>query len=211
MSAVEELISIGSGPISAFPAVVRFDSSDMNASFENELQQLLLLKNGFYAFESALHVLPSSPEESVMTLRRWNSRDLWSFEYGELARNAYFFAEDAFGNQFCFWHGNVCAFDAETAEIKPIAPTIEAWAERVLRDYSLLTGYPLLHEWQLRNGTLPSATRLMPKIPFVLGGNYSVENIYALSAARSMRTRGNLARQLKDLPDGTQIDFRVVD
>jgi hypothetical protein len=75
----------------------------------------------------------------------------------------------------------------------------------------MLTGYSLLHEWQMRHGAIPAGTRLMPKIPFVLGGQYALDNLYVLSSVSAMKSRGNLARQIKDLPDGSQVQFRVIE
>jgi hypothetical protein len=69
----------------------------------------------------------------------------------------------------------------------------------------------LLHLWQEKNGALPIGARFMPKLPFVLGGKYSLDNLYALSAVSGMRSRGNLARQLKEVPDGARVEFRVVE
>jgi len=57
---------------------------------------------------------------------------------------------------------------------------------------------------------LAMGSRLMPKIPFVLGGRYRVENLYSLGSASAMKSRGNLARQFKDLPDGAQVRFEVI-
>jgi hypothetical protein len=51
----------------------------------------------------------------------------------------------------------------------------------------------------------------MPKIPFVLGGKYSLDNLYALAAVSGMKTRGNIARQIKDLPDGSRVEFRIIE
>jgi hypothetical protein len=67
-----------------------------------------------------------------------------------------------------------------------------------------------MHDWQVENGAIPQGKRLMPKIPFVLGGKYSLDNIYALDSVSAMKSRGNLALQLRDLPDGTKVEFRVV-
>src|SRR5881394_4570455 len=58
-------------------------------------------KNGFYAFESALHVFPIGSKEGVMDLETWNLPDTWRNTYGGLADGYLFFGEDTFGNQFC--------------------------------------------------------------------------------------------------------------
>lgn len=51
--------------------------------------------------------------------------------------------------------------------------------------------------------------RLVPKTPFVLGGGYNLDNLYALEASESMRYRGSIATQLRDLPDGAAVQLRV--
>jgi hypothetical protein len=149
--------------------------------------------------------------ENEITLSRWNSYELWRFEYEELAEGALFFAEDALGDQFCIYGGNICSFTAETGDIKPLAESLEGWAERILKDYRVLTGYPVLHLWQEKNGPLPVGSRLMTKLPFVLGGKCVLDNLYALSAVSGMRSRGNIARQIRDVPNGSHVRFRLVD
>jgi hypothetical protein len=66
------------------------------------LNELLQSRNGFYAFESALHVLPrlERPDPATMDFGRWNDGALWRGEYGGLADGLTFFAEDLFGGQF---------------------------------------------------------------------------------------------------------------
>ena len=50
----------------------------------------------------------------------------------------------------------------------------------------------------------------MPKMPFVTGGEYAIQNLAAIEASRGMRFRGDLAVQIRDLPDGAQIRYSVV-
>jgi hypothetical protein len=176
-----------------------------------DLLELLRLRNGFYAFEGALHVLPWGQPSGVMNLEAWNSRDLWTHEYGGLAEGLFFFAEDAFGNQFCLREGGVCSFDAETGETESLGRSVEDWAHRVLSEYELLTGFPLFHDWQVEHGRVPSGSRLVPIVPFVLGGEYSLPNLRVAGAVSAMRSCGNLARQILDLPDGTRVEFKLVE
>jgi hypothetical protein len=176
-----------------------------------ELGPLLTLKNGFYAFESALHVLPFRPTSGERGLEEWNSFHGWRADYQGLANDGVFFAEDVFGVQFCLVKGAVATFDPETGEKVTIAPNLVDWARRVLGDYEELTGYPLAHEWQIRNGPLPRGQRLVPKTPFVLGGEFTTENVFLLDAERAMHARAAIAMQIRDLPDGTDIVLKVVD
>jgi hypothetical protein len=146
-----------------------------------------------------------------MGLEEWNATDLWRYEYEDLAEGLFFFAEDAFGNQFCLREDGVCSFDVETGECQLIGRSVEDWAHGVLSDYELLTGYPLFHERQVSYGRVPAGSRLLPVVPFVLGGEYSLANLRVAGAVSGMRSRGNLARQIRDLPDGAQIEFKVID
>jgi hypothetical protein len=119
-----------------------------------------------------------------------------------------FFAEDVLGAQFCVLDGAVMSFDPETGDKSFIAPSVLAWARRILHEGDVLTGYPLAHEWQTRNGPIKPRARLIPKTPFVLGGDFTIENLFLLEAAQAMRSRANLAIQIRDLPDGTNVAFK---
>jgi len=141
---------------------------------------------------------------------RWNSPGLWRFEYQSLTDGCFFFAEDVFGGQFCIADGEVHTFDPETAVKESIADSIEGWAAELLARYRVLTGHPLAREWQARNGAIPAFKRLVPKQPFVCGGEFEVENLYAADAVEAMRFRGHLASEIKDLPDGAAIRWKVV-
>ena len=211
MDSIEKLLSVGGDSLSRQPAAVNSSDFDRFGLLGAELANFLSHKNGFYAFESALHVFPAASFENELTLSRWNAFDLWRHEYGDLAENIFFFAEDVFGDQFCLHENQTCSFDAETGELKPLCSTFEEWSKQILEEYEVLTGYPLSHDWQIRHGALPSGKRLMPKIPFVLGGEYAVDNLYALASVSGMKSRGNLARQIRNLPDGTQIEFGIVE
>jgi hypothetical protein len=175
----------------------------------DELAQVLEERNGFYAFESALHVFPVGATERQPGLEGWNSRSLWRDAYGDLAEGCFFFAEDVFGGQFCFRDDAVFAFDPETGAQELMASTLEEWAEALLADYDVLTGFPLAHEWQVEHGLLEQGARLVPLTLFVLGGEFSVENLRVMGAAEGMRARGPLAVQLRYVPDGVRVSLET--
>ncbi len=176
---------------------------------EAELSKLLALRNGFFAFESALHVFPNGSGVAGWSLEDWNAGPAWKDAYGGSADGALFFAEDAFGGQFAIKDGAIARFDPETAEYEQMAERLDGWCRVVLDDFDSQTGYPMIAEWQRTHGPIGLRERLVPKTPFVLGGDYLIDNLVALDAAEGMRLRGELARQLKDLPDGTQIVYGV--
>ncbi|MCV2883591.1 hypothetical protein OE749_02615 [Aestuariibacter sp. AA17] len=51
----------------------------------------------------------------------------------------------------------------------------------------------------------------MPKTPFVCGGRFELDNLIAINAVSGMKSRANLARQIIDLPDGAQIEFKIIE
>ena len=204
MTNMEKLLSIGSEPLVSTPPD---DTAVVNDfPLRSELLSMLQHKNGFYAFESALHVFPLTSEPvSGANLAEWNSDSLWRSDYGDLAAGLLFFAEDIFQDQFCISSSGVLRFNAETGGTKPFANSIENWAEIVLRDSDQATGWAFAKTWQAEHGPVAPGKRLMPKIPFFLGGAYSIDNLWAGDAVDGMRFKADLAIQTKSLPDGAQV------
>src|SRR5262245_2398832 len=117
MTRTEKLISISSEALGAkVEAIPEFLG---NYALGPELFQLLAARNGFYAFEHSLHVVPlRSDITGTMTLEDWNSDTLWRNAYGGLADGLLFFAEDIFGDQFCLsaTQAGILRFSVETGE-----------------------------------------------------------------------------------------------
>jgi len=209
-TSIEQLTKLGSEPLSL--ALVAFED-DMQISDKcniKALQSMLSLKNGFYAFESALHVFPAASTLTELGLSEWNASSLWRYAYNGQADGAIFFAEDIFGVQFAIRGEAVFTFDPEVGEFEFFANSLEDWAEQLLQSYKLLTGFPLAHEWQIYHGKIPSSHRLLPKFPFCLGGEFKVENLYLLNSTKGMLLRAEIAMQLKDSPDGTSVKLKIV-
>jgi hypothetical protein len=211
MSALDQFLQISSRPLIEAPIADGLPLLEPFGALGAELYELLSLRNGFYAFESALHVFPSGQADGVLDLATWNAESTWRREFGDLAKGCLFFAEDAFGFQFCLAHDQVCSFDSETGQVATMARSVEEWSAKLLADFRVLTGQPLAHEWQVAHGPLASGKRLAPRTPFVLGGDFIVANLYAASQVELMRFRGHLASKLKDLPDGAQVKLTVTD
>ncbi len=208
MDNLKKLISIGSPALLSQIAMLE---NHRAMPWLEKITDLLTLKNGFYAFESALHVFPLGKLEGVMDLEQWNSSDLWRFEYKGSTDTLLFFAEDAFGYQFCASKDGISMFNPEYASLEHIADDIEEWARAVLDDYDELTAYPFARDWQKVNGPLRVGRRLTFKIPLVAGGTTEMSNVGDIDAVEVMRFRGYLWDQIKDLPPGTKFELEIVD
>ncbi|EKR62724.1 hypothetical protein LEP1GSC036_2308 [Leptospira weilii str. 2006001853] len=217
MSELSNLIQISSKDIG-----IAFDKNKIQESFISlsksqkalkEIIEILNYRNGFMAFESALHFFHFSEEQKQdYNIIWWNNPEVWKSAYQNDKINSCFcFAEDAFGNQFCFEDDVIYSLDAETGEFEFIADSIENWAEQILSDYEFFTGYSLIHNWQQENGAIPFGYRLIPKIPFCLGGEYSLDNLHAIELVKAMNWRGEIFNQIKDLPEGSQINFSIIE
>lgn len=206
-----KLLSNSSNAIDDISPPTELDIWSLGGALGVELLSMLEQKNGFYALEGALHVFPAKSVGDETGLEDWNASDFWRSAYEEMVEGCLFFAQDIFGGQFCIREGAVCTFDPETGEIEYLADNLDGWAEAIMSDYNLLTGYPLAHSWQLEHGAIESGMRLAPKIPFVLGGEFSVDNLYMADASKSLISRAEIAKQIRDLPDGAEITINLKD
>jgi hypothetical protein len=209
-TSLEMLLRIAGPPVGG-----AIHDQDCLASWGNiggELARLLSDRNGFYAFESALLLRPlTSSPEGVLGISEWNQPKSWRFAYDGLGDGLLFFAEDVFGGQFCISRDGVVSFDPETGETELLATTLDGWAEELLADYEILTGQPLAHAWQASHGRLVLEQRLVPKTPFVLGGEFGLSNLRVGNSVTEMLARAHIAVQIRDLPEGATIRLTVVD
>lgn len=207
---LKKLVSISSEALCDDAPQVPERLLSLSGILGEQLIELLKNKNGFYAFESALHVLPAGCKDSCINIEEWNDDSSWRKEYGDLVQGYLFFAEDIFGVQFALCNRGVRKFNPEFGEFEDFVSNLEEWAAKILEDYNYETGYQFAHDWQLQNGPLPTGKRLLPKIPFVLGGAYEVENLYAADPLKGMMFRADIWRQIRDLPDGSQVKLKVI-
>lgn len=213
-NSLELLVAIAGPPLSqpiALESVATLVAKGgISSRLGHELASLLSSTNGFFAFESALHVFPCGRRTEGYELAQWNDHALWRSTYADPPPGI-FFAEDIFGEQFTLCNDAIYRFDPETGESVEHTPTLEAWAEHIMGHYEDETGYPLAHAWQLRHGALPVHCRLVPGNPFVLGGTYDVDNLLALDAAQGIRLRAEIANQIRNLPDGATVRLQITD
>ena len=183
----------------------KFDATFALHDVSRAFFEMLCSGNGFVAFESALTVFPFGDADSEVELTAWNDRRGWMSGYSAIDSQDIFFGQDVFGNQFVLNAQGIRTFDPETGEFEALSASLKEWAGLILDDYDYMTGYPVAHAWQSKHGKLNLGEVLCPKIPFVLGGEYHIDNLFVTSATRSMRLRSDLAKQLANAPDGTSV------
>jgi len=203
-----KLIEIGSPQIATLEEGAGLSAAELLEGSPG-LAELYASKDGFYAFESSLHVFPCCSENAAVSLVTWNAEGSWRSEYADMAAGLIFFGEDIFGDQFCFKDRRIHVFHSETGEVEFMAEDLETWAQVILDGYPFWTGYPLAHDWQALHGPLKRGHRLSPKIPFVMGGDYKVDFLYSIPSIEAMRFRASMAMQIRNLPDGSKVKLIV--
>ena len=109
--------------------------------------------------------------------------------------------------------GQIQWLDTGAGEVQSVAGS-QTEFEALLddpRESARLLLASVVQEFERRHGPFPPGTCLgFTKLP-ALGGAYSIENRYRLSAAEHFGVTGDLHRQLRDLPDGAKVQIRVVE
>lgn len=201
-----QLLALASGSIA--PAEVARASVDRLPKAARALAPLLLERNGFYAFDDALHLLALGATDEIDCLA-WNLQP-WRREYSRAIKDVFFFAEDAFANQYGVENQDIIRLDPETGAIDKLGNGLEAWAAAILDDSRWLTGWPMVHQWVAANGPIPRGMRLTPTIPFVLGGEYAISNLHMAPVSESVGMRADFYRQTKHLRDGDRVKIQVI-
>jgi len=156
--------------------------------------------NGGYFFNSALHLYGFYTENNhdIKYVNR-----LLLHEYESNFEGLYSFGEDIFGNQFCFSAKGVFFFNIETGEKEFLCLTFEEWLCMLENETDYFTGQIF------SNIIINHKLRLCPKIPFVTGGEYKRENLYSLDFPDYIFTNANIARQIYNFPDGTDVTINI--
>lgn len=208
-TALHKLVEIGSEPLAEGSPTFEITYSDWAPSLSKEVAGLLSLKNGFYAFASALHVLSVQSEAGVTGIVDWNLAESWKQSYAGLADKIFCFAQDIFGNQFALYKQQVVIFNCETGELGNFAQSLEDWASKVLLDYNFVTGHDFARSWQSANRPLKRGERLFPVKPFIIGGDYSIDNLKPLNDIEGLRFFGHFCTETHRLPDGSFVSLSV--
>lgn len=103
--------------------------------------------------------------------------------------------------------GAVHFLDVNGAQLSRIADTVQGFEEK-LADPAFIDDYlgPRLVEALRRRGKLLAAQRVYSfRVPLALGGEVTVENVDVVDLAVHMSLTGQIAHQLKDVPDGAPV------
>jgi hypothetical protein len=109
--------------------------------------------------------------------------------------------------------GSYWRLSPEECECKKVAANREE-LDALSRDQQFLADWymsRLADEARSRFGELAEGRKYCLKIPGVLGGEYRGENLATAPLVDLVRMSGDVAKQIRDLPDGAKVRFKFVD
>lgn len=180
-----------------------------DSSAENICDELITLYtdlNGFVGFEGALLCFPSNLELNI-SLKYMNDLNPWKYVYCRDVQETFFFSADIFGHLFGVLRGGIMKFNPETGIIEKHSESIEEWASVIISNYDYETGWSLARDWQKENGPLNIEERLLPKVPFSIGGEYEISNLTVVKLNEAMKQYSNLFIQVKSAKKGESISI----
>lgn len=157
-----------------------------------------------YMFGRALHFFCVADENEYhdAALRNRAISEIWRD-----SRCDFFFAEDVFGNLYGSCQGAIDRLDIESGKWENMAIDFREFYRVVCDRPNYYTGEKVLNEWESKNGELREGFRLRPKLPFVAGGEYIAENLFADHWRDNLRAGYQLYVQIRNLPDGTPVEI----
>lgn len=169
-----------------------------------ELYQLLRQVNGFILRQGALHVRGGCIVPEWHSLRRvWRGEQAFHEAYQEVRPDDVPFAQDLFGDQFFLRRGVVWRLFAESGEMEETSESLGEFMAHVNED---IEAFLNVGDARVEPGQL-----MLAYPPFCLEGPASKSTLSAVSTLEVIAFHANIARQLKDVPEGAKIEFKVED
>lgn len=175
-----------------------------NKIADSDYFDFIIKYNGGLFFNNSLLLYSFSLETDIPCISVIN--DLIEKEFSNIVQGLYCFGQDIFGNQFAFCNNKIVWFNIETGDMDILADDFKDWEQTLCNDIDYYTGRNLAS--QIDSQTLIE-TRLCPKIPFVIGGEFTIANLYTAKYPNYIKINANIARQIYHLPEGANIKLSI--
>jgi hypothetical protein len=172
-------------------------------------RQLLESANGYVAFHGGLHVRGACLAPEWHSLRSaWFGEDAISHLFTEVEPTDVPFAQDALGDQFVLRDGFVWALSAETGLLSPKNMTLLEFDAAVREDPDEFLQLGPLQEFRAAGGVLAPGQLLSAVPPFVFRESADGVSYRAISAKDRLHFLADLAKEIRNLPDGAKLTFK---
>lgn len=186
------------------------DDAELLTRLPANLAELLEQVNGFIQFHGGLHVRGVCREPPWHSLRNaWDGDVAFHRLYPEVRPADVPFAEDCLGDQFLLRGSRVWRLSAETGAVESLEIGLDGFFEAVEADpVEFLSLHPLL-QFQAEGKHLEPGQLLAAFPPFCTTESADGVSLAAISADERRRFLADSAAQLRDVPEGGTINFRV--
>lgn len=164
--------------------------------------------NGGCFYNNSLHLFGFSNYNLFHNINYRN--EIMANNYGNISKDLMFFAEDLFGNSYAFETSKIVLFNIESGQKETISSGFSDWLKILNTDLDYLTGVSFTEEINNENKkALAQSKRLCPKYPFVLGGQYSIENLVLKDYIENIQFSSSIAKQIYNLPEGAKVKINI--
>jgi hypothetical protein len=186
------------------------DDPETLARVPDPLRSALAARNGCIAWRGGLHVRGACREPAWHSLRSaWEGSDAFHLLYEEVLESDVPFAEDALGDQFLIRDDEVWHLWAETGEIERRAPTLEAFMAEILAEPTQSLALEPVMAFLDAGQSLEPGQLLMAYPPFCVTQSDAGVTLTAIDTFERREFLATISRQIHDLPDGAEVQFRV--
>ena len=181
------------------------DDVELLRELPPSLVRILSDTNGFILHEGALHVRGASLTPEWHSLRAaWRGPSAFHTLYESVHATDIPFAQDQVGDQFLLRDGRVIRLSGETGEVEALADSLEDFHSRVSQDIAGFLNVGLRH-------TMQPGQLLLAYPPFVFRESGAGASLKPVRAGEVILFHADLARQLRDVPDGGQVELKWTD
>ena len=174
-------------------------------------RELLESVNGLVAFGGGLHLRGASLTPVWHSLRHaWDGPTALHTQFRAVRATDVPFAQDALGDQYVLRDSQVWRLAAESGELEPLGIELNAFLSEACNDPVAFLSLEPLEEFVAQGGDLQPGQLLSVYPPFVVKTD-SPPSYRAIPADDRLGYLASLARQIGDLPDGTKIEFKIVE
>jgi hypothetical protein len=180
----------------------KIDDRELLRELPEGLRELLGWKNGFVLHRGALHFRGASLDPEWHSLRAaWHGEHAFHKLYAGVRPEDVLFAQDIFGDQFLLRDEVVLRLFAESGEVEKMAEDLDEFLAALNVD---LEGYLNVQPGDLEPGQL-----LLAYPPFCFDADGANIEFSPLPAWEVIKFHAQVAAQLKDVPEGSKIEFKI--
>src|SRR3954462_7466996 len=181
------------------------DDIEILPELPSELTLILRDVNGFILHGGAVHFRGACLKPDWHSLRAaWRGANAFHVLYEEVRPSDIPFAQDQLGDQFLLRDGAVLRLRAETGEVEPLAESLEDFLSKISSDIEGFLNVGLQH-------VIEPGQILQAYPPFCAQESAEGVSLRPLPAAETILFHADLAKQIREVPDGGTIEFKVSD